>query len=131
MKKFDVNKPINNLKGEPFKQPEILEGKQVGEKDMVVGDILIGYIGVFSSKDGRENIIVRRMGEKIFDALESKDDGLCEFEDGDFTILLTKVLAADRQLFGALVMGPVFEYLEDVKSGKVHFDEQKDEIKEV
>lgn len=79
---------------------------------LTYSDILTQCMGAFFiSENAKENILARKVGQKIHDA-----DGSVELEDAEFDLLNKAVKnALTDKRYTAMVMGPICELMESMK----------------
>lgn len=93
------------------------------ENPVTVKDILLQYAGMYVTKDGKEVIRARMVGQKIFDVPNlGKEAGKLKLEDADFE-LLEKMLADPSH--PALIFSQVLEVMDEAKKNEGR--EMKDE----
>ena len=102
MKTLPLDKPIKNFKGEPILLNNI---------PSTLKDIYLHYLGAYTSKDGKSVINAYKLGIAISNCKEPK----IELENADFLILKE---ATQTPQHGALVMGQLYETLEEVEKEK-------------
>jgi len=109
MKTLPLTKSIRDFRGRPMNQ-------QSGEIDgngtpimipMLMKDIYLHYLGVYTSQNGKQVIAAYKLGIAIVDC---KDPEM-EIENADFLLLKE---ATQKPMHGALVMGQVYEELDRV-----------------
>jgi len=94
------------------------------EESVTVKDILLQYAGMYVTKDGKEVIRARMVGQKIFDTPDlGKDAGKLKLEEADFE-LLEKMIATPSH--PALVFSRVLEVMDEAKQPEV--GDQKSEV---
>ena len=82
------------------------DGILVDGEPMSVKDLLLQYVGTFTSNNGAELILARRVGQKIYDAKEDID-----LEETEWNIVKQ---AVSRPKHVALVMGAFLEFINRV-----------------
>lgn len=99
MKTLPLDKPIKDFKGEPI---------LLNNVPSTLKDIYLHYLGSYSSKDGKSVINAYKLGIAISNCKEPN----YEIENADFLILKE---ATQTSQHGALVMGQLYEVLEEVE----------------
>ena len=99
MKTLPLDKQIKLFDGQPMLLNDI---------PFILKDVYLHYLGAYSSKDGKSVINAYKLGIAISNCKEPK----IEIENADFLILKE---AAQTAHHGALVMGQLYEVLEEVE----------------
>ena len=102
MKNLPLDKPIEDFTGKPILTNNI---------PLTLKDIYLHYLGVYSSKDGKSVINAYRLGIAISECKEPN----FKIENADFLILKE---ATQTPQYGALVMGQLYEVLDEVEKEK-------------
>ena len=102
---------LKDMKGEPLK---------IGNEEVSFFTMLGNYCGSHTTKDGRENIRMFKMGMKLLaeSKIAPEDKKPLEFEDADFS-LLKKTIEREQPLYTSLAAGQLYGALIDAeKEGK-------------
>ena len=102
MKTLPLDKLLKNFKGKPILLNNI---------PSTLKDIYLHYLGSYSSGDGKSVISAYKLGIAISNCKDPK----IELENADFLILKE---ATQTPQHGALVMGQLYEVLEEVEKEK-------------
>lgn len=99
MKKVPLTKAVRGWDGRVL----LVEGNP-----LTVKELLLQYVGTFESEVGKELILARKLGQKIYDSRED----LVEIEEPEFSVI-KKSTSRPRHI--AIVMGFLLEVLEGVE----------------
>jgi hypothetical protein len=102
MKNVPLTFPIRGWDGNPI---------AVDGKPLTVRELCLQYVGTFESENGKDCIIARKIGQRIYDCTED----MIALEDAEFNIL-ERSMQKPRHI--AIVMGHLLEIMDDVKNGK-------------